>query len=157
MSINTILIFGISVCLLVLVFFSVVYYFWKANIRSEHDYQISMKFPQGVEEQRDGQARVNTNWRVLMETPAGAVAAEIRNISLGGAFICCRNPLRVGEVFRMTIIGPDRELARATAEVVWSNANAPLGKVINRRMGVRFIKMSDRYIQLVRRISQKNH
>ena len=157
MSVNTILIFGISLCLLLLVFVSVIYYFWKANIRSEHDYEISMKSPEGVEEQRDGQARVNTHWGVSMETPAGVVAAEIRNISLGGAFICCRKPFGVGEIFRITIIGPDRELVRATAEVVWSNANASLGKVINRGMGVRFIKMSDRHIQLVRRVSHENH
>jgi hypothetical protein len=76
-----------------------------------------MKFPQDVEKRR------------------GAVAAEIRNISLGGAFVCCSKPLGVGEVFRMTIIGPDRELVRATAKVVRSNANAPFGKVINRGMG----------------------
>ena len=157
MSIDTILIFWISVCLLMLVFVSVVYYFWKAHIRSEHDCQISMEFHKNLEEQRFGQARVNSNWRISMETPTGVMAAEIRNISLGGAFIFCRMPLRVGEVFHMTIIGPDRELVRATAEVVWSNANAPLGKVTNRGMGVRFIKMSDGHIELVRRISHQNH
>ncbi len=157
MSTDTILISGIIVCLLMLIFVFVLYYFWRAHIRSDHGYPILMKFPHGVEEQRGGQARVNTTWKVTMETPAGAEAAEIRNISLGGAFVCCRKPLRVGEVFHMTIIGSDRELVRATAEVVWSNANAPLGKVTNRGMGVRFIKMSDRHLELVRRIFRESH
>jgi hypothetical protein len=43
----------------------------------------------------------------------------------------------------------------ATAEVVWSNVNVPKEKVINRGMGVRFIKMPDNFIHLVRQIVPK--
>jgi hypothetical protein len=52
-------------------------------------------------------------------------------------------------------MGPDNEPMKATAQVVWSNANVPEEKVINRGMGIRFIKMSDRHIQLVRQIFQE--
>jgi hypothetical protein len=54
----------------------------------------------------------------------------------------------------MTMIGPENEPVIATAQVAWSNANMPEEKVINRGMGVRFIKMSDRHIELVKQISQ---
>jgi hypothetical protein len=45
----------------------------------------------------------------------------------------------------------------ATAQVVWSNVNVPDEKVINRGMGVRFIKMSDRHIQFVGQILQESN
>jgi hypothetical protein len=52
--------------------------------------------------------------------------------------------------------GPNNEPVAATAEVAWSNINVPDEKVINRGMGVRFIKMSERHIQLVRQILKEN-
>ena len=74
---------------------------------------------------------------------------------MGGAFICCKKPLPVGAMFDVTMVGPDNEPVIATAKVVWSNSNVPDDKVINRGMGVRFIKMSDRHIQLVRQVCQE--
>jgi len=52
----------------------------------------------------------------------------------------------------MTMTGPGNEPVSATAEVVWSNANFPEDKVVNRGMGVRFLKMSDKHIRIVRRL-----
>jgi len=85
-----------------------------------------------------------------METRDGTRLAEIISISLNGAFICCEEPLSLGEVFHLTLTGPNNEAVTATAQVVWSNANVPSEKVVNRGMGVRFIKMSDTHIKLVR-------
>jgi hypothetical protein len=50
------------------------------------------------------------------------------------------------------MIGPDNEPVTATAQVVWSNVNMPDEKVIHRGMGVRFIKMSERHLQIVREL-----
>jgi hypothetical protein len=55
----------------------------------------------------------------------------------------------------MTMTGPDNEPLIATAEVVWSNENISEEKVINRGMGVRFIKMSERHLQIVRQLFPK--
>ncbi len=52
--------------------------------------------------------------------------------------------------------GPNNEPVIGTAKVVWSNVNVPDEKVINRGMGVRFIKMSDRHIQSVRQILEES-
>jgi len=54
----------------------------------------------------------------------------------------------------MIMIGPGNEPVLATAQVAWSNANMSEEKVINRGMGVRFINMSDRHIQLVKQLFQ---
>ena len=91
-----------------------------------------------------------------METSDGTIRAEVKNISIGGAFICCKKPLPIGAMFDLVMVGPDNEPVIATAKVAWSNVNVPEDKVINRGMGVRFIKMSDRHIQLVRQMFQES-
>ena len=90
-----------------------------------------------------------------METPEGMVEANVITIGPSGAFIRCEKPLPPGEVFHLTMTGPDNEAVAATAKVVWSNVNVPSDKVVNRGMGVRFMKMSDRHIQLVRKIFEE--
>jgi uncharacterized protein (TIGR02266 family) len=156
MGINTILAFGGIICFLGFVIVFLVYYFWKVHTRSDLDIHTSVKLSQDAGEQRRKHPRANINWPVSMETSNGAIEAEVKNISLGGAFICCKKPLPIGEVFPLTMIGPNDEPVKATAQVVWSNVNVPEEKVVNRGMGVRFIKMSDRHIQLVRQISQES-
>jgi hypothetical protein len=132
----------------------IVNYFWKTRSRSDLDSLTSAKLRQNAGEEKRQHPRVDINWPVSIETPYGTIAAEVKNISLGGAFICCKKPLQLRKVFRMTMIGPENEPLIATAQVAWSNANVPEEKVINRGMGVRFINMSDRHIELVKQISQ---
>ncbi len=138
----------------------VVYYFLKAGFGFDVDSLRSVKVPQtplpGLGERKRIHPRADVNWSVSIETPEGTIEAELRNISLGGAFICCKKPMPVGEVLSLTITVPDNEPITATAVVAWSNVNLPDDRVINRGMGVRFIKMSDRHIQLVREVFQKN-
>jgi uncharacterized protein (TIGR02266 family) len=133
---------------------SALYYFGKVRIGSDFNHTTSIKLPQNLEEQKRKHPRADVNWSVLMETSEGTVEGEAKNISLGGAFICCGKPLPLGEVFHLTLMGPEKEPVTATAAVVWSNANVPT--VINRGMGVRFIKMSDRHFQIVRQFFQEN-
>jgi uncharacterized protein (TIGR02266 family) len=152
----------IAMYIVILLFFGfllalVIYYLWKVRIGSDLDYQPSIPLTKNVGEQRRKDPRADINLRVSMETPDGTIEAEIKNISLGGAFICCKKPLPIGGVFRLTMIGPNNEPVIATAQVVWSNVNVPDEKVINRGMGVRFIKMSDRHIQLVGQILQESN
>jgi len=131
-----------------------IYYYCKVRMGSDLDYRPSVMLPQNVGEQKRKHPRADINWPVSMESSDGSMGGEIINISLGGAFICCKKPLPLGEVFRLTMTAPDDEPVLATAEVVWSNVNVPDEKVVNRGMGVRFLKMSDRHLQLVRKIFQ---
>ena len=155
MGVNTITSYGGIVCFLGFTLLSVVYYFWKFNNRSVVNYPTSVKLHQSAGPGKREHGRADINWAVSMETSEGRIEAQVKNISLGGAFICCKKPLSIGEVFPLTMFGPDNEPVVATAKVVWSNVNVPEDKVINRGMGVRFIKMSDRHIQLVKQIFQE--
>jgi hypothetical protein len=152
-----IFIYGAIVFFLAFLVVWIVNYFWKMSDRSDLDSLTSAKLRQNVGEEKRKHPRVDINWPVSIETAYGTIAAEVKNISLGGAFICCKKPLQLRKVFRMTMIGPENEPVIATAQVAWSNANVPEEKVINRGMGVRFIKMSDRHIQLMRQISQGSY
>jgi len=153
---NVTLVFGIIVCFLGILLVWLIYYFSKSRDRSDSDYQSSLKLSQRTEEEKRLHPRVDINLPISMETPEGTIGAEIKNISIGGAFICCKKPLPLGEVFSLTILPPDNEPIAATARVIWSNVNVPEDKVVNRGMGVRFIKMSEKHIQLVRQITQKS-
>jgi uncharacterized protein (TIGR02266 family) len=145
-------IFGLIVCFLGVLAVWLVYYFWKVNTDSNLDHPASATVAQRAGKENREHPRVDINWPVSMETPNGTINAEVTNVSIGGAFICCRNPLPIGEVFPLAMVGPNNEPVMATAKVVWSNVSVPEDKVINRGMGVRFIKMSERHIQLVRKI-----
>ena len=150
MAKTMIFVYGLMVSFLGFLLIWLVWYFWKVHNRSEADY--SAKSSQNSDEENPRHLRADINWSVSMETSDGIIAAEAKNISLGGAFICCENPLPIGENFQLTMTVPDNEPLSATAKVVWSNINVPSEKVINRGMGVRFIKMSERHIKLVRQI-----
>jgi len=86
--------------------------------------------------------RVNATFPVRIETSNGPMEGETRNISLGGAFICCQRPLPLRENFRLTLDAPNHDPLMFNAEVVWSNINVPDEKILNRGMGVRFIRIT---------------
>jgi len=132
-----------------------VYYYCKVRMGSDLSYRSSLMLPQNVGEQRRKHPRADIRWPVSMEISDGFMGGEFINISLGGAFICCKKPLPLEKIFRLTMIAPGNESVEATAKVAWSNVNVPDEKIVNRGMGVRFIKMSNRHIQLVRQIFQE--
>jgi hypothetical protein len=95
---------------------------------------------EGYENRRD--SRVDVCWPVEMETSRGNIKAETRHVSVSGAFIVCQAPLPINEQFRITIITSKQYQLSINAEVMWSNANVPDDKVINRGMGIRFVNNS---------------
>jgi hypothetical protein len=156
MDINTKLYITVIVIFGGFILIWVAYYFLKMRDRSDFSYHPSVESSQKGGADKRQNPRLDINWSISMETPDGTIDGEIKNISIGGAFICCKKPLPLRQVFHLTMMGPNNEPVPATAEVVWSNINVPDEKVINRGMGVRFIKMSDRHIQLVRQILKEN-
>ena len=151
---RAIFIYGAIAFFLAFVVVWMVSYFWKKSIASDRDSLISAKLPRNLGEEKREHPRTDVNWPVSIETFYATIAAEVKNISLGGAFICCKKPLQLRKVFSMTMIVPENEPLTVSAQVAWSNANMPEDKVINRGMGVRFINMSDRHIQLLKQICQ---
>ena len=85
--------------------------------------------------------RPELKWPVSAQVGGGIMHGETRDISLQGAFIHCRNPLNLNEVFDMVVDVPEKSL-NVKAEVVWSNIHGPDDKITPRGMGVRFVKIS---------------
>jgi len=69
------------------------------------------------------------------------MAGETLNFNAISAFIRCPKPLRLNEIFDMTINAPDRRLS-VNAEVVWSNIHGRDDEITPRGMGVRFLNMA---------------
>jgi uncharacterized protein (TIGR02266 family) len=91
-------------------------------------------------EEKRRHPRVAIDWRVSIEKSDQHTQAQLKDISLGGAFVACREPLALNENFKITLDLPDQAPLQLNAEVVWSNANIPADKVVNRGMGIRFIQ-----------------
>jgi hypothetical protein len=104
--------------------------------------QLLAASPASWEEKRR-HPRVAVSWKASMETSQEHTEVQLKDISHGGAFVICRQPLPLNEIFRLTISAPNQEPFTLNAEVVWSNANVPDDKIINRGMGVRFIRNTD--------------
>jgi Tfp pilus assembly protein PilZ len=89
-------------------------------------------------EEKRQEPRIDILWPVLMETSRGEVRAKIKDLSLGGAFIACQEPLPLKEQFNLTIKMPDQKPLTLVSEVVWSNSNVPDDKIVTRGMGIIF-------------------
>lgn len=83
---------------------------------------------------------IETDWPTTIETPDGNMDAVTINFSNVGAFIRCLNPLPIGAILSLKIHMPDKDIIDTKAKVVWTNVNVPVDRVVNRGMGVVFIK-----------------
>lgn len=87
--------------------------------------------------------RVNVEWFVVARTAQSAIEGVTLNVSPSGVFVRCKDPLRVNEVFDMSISVPEAERSLTTkAEVVWSNIYGLDDEITPRGMGVRFLNIS---------------
>jgi len=65
------------------------------------------------------------------------------NVTPNGVFIHCQKPLKLNEIFELTIDIPNSDQTlKARAEVTWSNRWGPDDDISPRGMGVRFVKIS---------------
>ena len=96
--------------------------------------------------------RVNLKWRVFAQTTTkGPILGLTRDISTSGAYVLCPRPLRLNEVFDMSIKAPDKSLT-VKAKVVWSNMYGPDDEINPRGMGVRFLNISEEDRQFIAKI-----
>lgn len=88
--------------------------------------------------------RADIRWPVVIKAFGAFYQAETTNISLAGAFIACREPLRLGESFELVISPPGLERTlNVTACVVWSTrSGAPEPRALC-GMGVRFENIAE--------------
>ncbi len=95
-------------------------------------------------------ARANVKWPVSISTDDSSRDGVTINLSPSGAYIRCGSPLRLNEVFDMTIDVPNSDwLIEAKAEVVFSNIYGPDDKISPRGMGVRFLTIASEDRQII--------
>ena len=85
-------------------------------------------------------SRLEISWPAEVEIGRKSIKVQLKDISLGGAFVICQAPVALNEKIRIYLDVPNLETLALNAEVVWSNMNVPEDKIIHRGMGVKFIQ-----------------
>jgi c-di-GMP-binding flagellar brake protein YcgR len=86
--------------------------------------------------------RANLRWPVSVQLSGAVTEGVTKDISEGGAYVCCANPLGPKEVLDMIINAPDKAL-NVKAEVVWSSMSGLDDEITPRGMGVRFLDIDN--------------
>ena len=84
--------------------------------------------------------RLAVSWSATIEIGRVSVNVRLKDISLGGAFVICQEPVPLDEKLCIYLEIPGRDRFALNAEVVWSNMNMPESKVIHRGLGVKFVQ-----------------
>jgi len=84
--------------------------------------------------------RANLRWSVSVQLSGSVTEGVTKDISEGGAYVCCANPLGPEEVLDLVINSPDKPL-NVKAEVVWSSMSGLDDEITPRGMGVRFLNI----------------
>jgi len=98
--------------------------------------------------------RANLRWSVFLERDGEVTEGVTKDISEGGAYVCCATPLEPKEKFSMIIHTPEKQL-NVKAEVVWANTYGVDDEITPKGMGVRFMNITgeDRII-IARAVSE---
>ena len=87
--------------------------------------------------------RAEIKWPAVIKTDQGTMDGVTSNVTPNGVFIHCQKPLKLNEIFELTIDIPNSDQTlKARAEVTWSNRWGPDDEISPRGMGVRFVKIS---------------
>ncbi len=118
--------------------------FVKRKLGADQPVQMAAPSQKSYWEEKRQHPRVAVSWSAVLEPPYEHLKVQLKDISLGGAFVVCDKPSPLKEKIRLCIKMPDQEELLLNAQVVWSNANVPQEKVINRGMGVKFVQNTDK-------------
>jgi len=88
--------------------------------------------------------KAKIKWHVSIKANGSSSEGVTVNLSTNGAYIRCVKPLRLNEVFDMTLQVPNSDDAiKAQVEVVLSNMYGPDDQISPRGMIVRFLDLAD--------------
>ncbi len=118
--------------------------FVKRKLGTDQSLQLATTSQKSNWEEKRQHPRVAISWAAVLEPPYEDLKIQLKDISLGGAFVVCGKPLPPKEKIRLCLKIPDQEELLLNAQVVWSNTNVPQEKVINRGMGIQFVQNTDR-------------
>jgi Tfp pilus assembly protein PilZ len=121
--------------------------FVKRKLGTDQPAQLATPSQKSNWEEKRRHPRMAVSWSAMLEPPYENLKVQLKDISVGGAFVICAKPLPPKEKIRLCIKIPDQEELLLNGQVVWSNSNVPQEKVINRGMGVQFIQNTDKVRQ----------
>jgi Tfp pilus assembly protein PilZ len=125
----------------------IIFWFFHTFIKRKLGAEQSVQLPNSSQnlngEEIRRHPRIEVSWPAAMEIRHGSIKVRLKDISLGGAFVICRESIPLNKQFRLYVEGPDEETFALNAEVVWSNMNMPQEKVIHRGMGIRFVRNTE--------------
>lgn len=101
------------------------------------------------QQERRKHLRAKVVWPVIMENNRNIISGETQDISVGGAYIRCRKPLKPLEVSMYVSISLLSPRIRAMAEVVRSDVLGSAHGVEYYGIGVRFVAISDEGLELI--------
>ena len=93
--------------------------------------------------------RAKVVWPIIMENSRNIISGETQDISAGGAYMRCRNPLKPVKVSMYVSVSLLSPRIRAMAEVVRSDILGSANGVEYYGIGVRFIAISDEGRELI--------
>ena len=98
-----------------------------------------------MEKERRRDPRAMAHWPVVLVAADGDLTGRTRDISAGGAFICCRQPLRSNERFSMALYNTPQlgRHLRVRAKVVRSDIYCNDDELMSHGMGVEFTSISE--------------
>ena len=96
--------------------------------------------------------KAKLKWPVSIKANGSSSDGVTLNLSTNGAYIRCVKPLRLNEVFDMTLQVPNSDDSiEAEVEVVFSNIYGPDDDISPRGMIVRFLDLSDEDCKVIRK------
>jgi len=96
-----------------------------------------------TEVERREHDRIRVRWPITVFTDRSTIEGETRNVTVDGIFICCEEPLRLNEIFPMSISPPNHQTVEVTGKVIWSDLYAVDEKNTAFGTGICFVKISD--------------
>ena len=94
--------------------------------------------------------RAMVSWPVIIRSTRGFMSGETKDVSYGGAFIRCREPLKPKEILEVSIsVSLLCPRVQVTAEVMWSNFSTSDDESTPRGMGVRFTNIAGTDLELI--------
>ena len=101
------------------------------------------------QQERRKHFRANVVWPVIIENNRNIISGETQDISAGGAYIRCRNPLKPLKVSMYVSVSLLSPRIRAMAEVIRSDVLGSANGVEYYGIAVRFVAIPDEGRELI--------
>ena len=98
--------------------------------------------------ERRKQPRIEVNWPIEVFVDGNTIEGEIKNITLKGLFICCKEALHLKENFSISIYPPSRQVINVVGKAIWSDFYAMDEENTPVCVGMSFVEISaqDRHL-----------